>query len=433
MPPIDHGKKRVRPTLNDILNGIDEFGLLDVQAKTVSSNAPVEMTKFENINVFIDEHGRLPSDKGDLSEKLLARSLKSYLDSKEVQVSLKGYDRHGLFLQSESEIQEPGEENDPLASSSSSELFCEDRMKQEAEEVTSLADIFASEGFSDIDLGDQSLFEPTHVQFNSSKEAPDEIAQRRTCEDFYQFENIFRKIHDGLKSGDITTSRFSQVAPIEEGDSFVLQGVVCLVDSIGEYRRGKDGRYDPRLRVVFENGTESNLLLRSLSRALYDDDNGRRIAKDADSVVDKFNQISHKDHRVGQIYFVASKSNNPDLLAIPNLVKIGYTELTVEERTKNAARDTAFLEAPVKILASIECFNMNPNKLETLIHGFLHAQRLKMTLKGCDGKAYHPKEWFSVSLGTAMDVVRKIIDGNITKYRMDNTTGRLIKKSKRAK
>lgn len=428
MPPIDHGKKRGRPTLDDILNGMDEFGLLDVEAKAISSNAPIEVTKFESINAFIDEHGRSPSDKGDLSEKLLARRLKSYLNSKEAQTGLKDYDRHGLFVVLEKETEELLERTDSPALESSAEIAREDRMVQEAEEVTSLADIFASEGFADIDFGDQSLFEPNHVQFSSNKEVPDEIAQRRTCEDFYQFENIFRNIHDGLKSGDITTSRFSQVASIEEGDSFVLQGVVCLVDSIGEYRTNTDGRYDPRLRVIFENGTESNLLMRSLTKRLYEDENGRRIAKDADSVVDSFNQISHKDQRVGQIYFVSTKSDNPNLLAIPNLVKIGYTELTVEDRTKNAVRDTAFLEAPVKILASIECFNMNPNKLETLIHGFLHAQRLKMTLKGKDGKSYHPKEWFSVPLDTALDVVRKIIDGEITKYRMDNTTGKLIKK-----
>lgn len=197
---------------------------------------------------------------------------------------------------------------------------------------------------------------------------------------------------------------------------------------MGEYREDGDGRYNPRLRVIFENGTESNHLLRSLAKRLYTDETGRRIIRDADSVVDAFNNISHKDKRAGQIYFVTTKSENPDLKGIPNLVKIGYTEQTVEERTKNAERDTAFLEAPVKILASMECYNLNPNKFETLIHGFLHAQRLKMTLIGKDGKAYHPKEWFSVPLDTAREVVKRIIDGSIVHYRMDNTTGRLVKK-----
>ena len=145
--------------------------------------------------------------------------------------------------------------------------------------------------------------------------------------------------------------------------------------------------------------------------------------------MDAFNNISHKDKRAGQIYFVTTLSNNPALTAVPNRLKIGYTELTVEERTKNAERDIAFLESPVKILASIECYNLNPNKFESLIHGFLHAQRLKMTLTGKDGKTYKPREWFSVPLETAMEVVRRIIDGSIVHYRMNNTTSRLVKKA----
>ena len=152
------------------------------------------------------------------------------------------------------------------------------------------------------------------------------------------------------------------------------------------------------------------------------------MVRSAESVVDAFNNISHKDKRAGQIYFVTTLSDNPVLKAIPNLIKIGYTEQTVEERIKNADRDIAFLEAPVKILATIECYNLNPNKFESLIHGFLHAQRLQMTLVANNGKTYNPREWFSVSLDTAREVVRRIIDGSIVHYRMDNTTGRLVEK-----
>jgi len=226
----------------------------------------------------------------------------------------------------------------------------------------------------------------------------------------------------------VKAARFQQASQVQPGDAFILEGVMCLIDEVGEYREDGDGRYDPRLRLIFENGTESNHLLRSLAKRLYQDPTGRRIIRDAESVVDAFNNVNHKDKRAGQIYFVTTLSDKPALREIPNLLKIGYTELTVDERTKNAERDTAFLEAPVKKLASIECYNLNPNKFETLIHGFLHAQRIKMTLTGRDGKAYHPREWFSVPLDTAREVVKRIIDGSIVQYRMDNTTGRLVKK-----
>ncbi|KFI22544.1 GIY-YIG nuclease family protein [Nitrosococcus oceani] len=433
MPPIHHDRKKgvARPSLDDIFNGPDEFGFLNVQAKRSSGGNPLEVAKFEEINTFMDQHGRAPESTGKLSEKLLARRLKGYLDNHDLHSTLKPYDRHGLLPAPTSFVDEVDasdfELDERTQPDSEVEQVSSDGVA-DAEDVTSLDDIFASEAFAEIDQGEPALFDSIHVPFSSDREAPDEIAQRRVCQDFYAFEPTFRDLHEKLKSGDAKTVRFQQASQVQPGDAFILEGVVCLIDEVGEYREDNQGRYDPRLRVIFENGTESNHLLQSLAKRLYQDETGRRIIREADSVVDAFNNVSHKDKRVGQIYFVTTRSENPDLKAIPNLVKIGYTELTVEERTKNAERDTAFLEAPVKILASMECYNLNPNKFESLIHGFLYAQRLKVALIGKDGKAYHPKEWFSVPLDTAREVVKRIIDGSIVHYRMDNTTGRLVKK-----
>lgn len=261
----------------------------------------------------------------------------------------------------------------------------------DAEDVTSLDDIFASAAFNDIDLGDESIFDIQHVPTVTNRESPDEIAQRTVCHDFYEFEQIFRDLHEGLKNRSIETVRFQQSSQVQEGDAFIMEGVLCLIDKIGEHRLDSTGRYDPRLRVIFENGTESNHLLQSLAKRMFADDTGRRIVRDAESVVDAFNNISYKDKRAGQSYFVTTLSDNPTLKAIPNLLKIGYTEQTNQERTKSEVRDIAFLESPVKILTSIECYNLNPVKFEGLIHGFLHAQRLNVTLVGQDGKSYRPR------------------------------------------
>ena len=433
MPPIRHYRRKAvdRPSLDDIFNGPDEFGMLDVQYKSISKSAPLEITNFEAISGFVDQYGRLPNQGGELSEKLLARRLAGYRGARDLHTVLKPYDRHGLIAEPESKKEECIDsaftltEQSPFASGDTAGTA---DMVIEAENVTSLDDIFASAEFGELDQGDQSIFDLTHVPAVTDRELPDEIAQRKVCHDFYEFEHIFRDMHEGLKTGDVKTVRFQKASQVSEGDAFILEGVLCLIDEVGEHRLDSQGRFDPRLRVIFENGTESNHLLQSLAKRLYIDETGRRIVRDADSVVDTFNNISHKDKRSGQIYFVTTLSDNPPLKAIPNLIKIGYSELTVEERTKNAVRDIAFLESPVKILASIECYNLNPNKFESLIHGFLHAQRLKMTLIGKDGKAYNPREWFSVPLDTAREVVRRIIDGSIIHYRMDNTTCRLVKK-----
>ncbi|EOJ8669147.1 TPA: GIY-YIG nuclease family protein [Providencia stuartii] len=424
---IRHSKSKManRLSLDDIFSGPDEFGLLDVAPKAISQNAPIEITNFEAINAFVDQHGRAPSQDGDLAEKLLARRLASYQNNSSSHSTLAPYDRYGLLVSGKEKGIVPPE----ALEVASCDLVGDGQPKNiPPDEVTSLDDIFASAEFNDLDLGDQSLFDIKHVPAITEREQPDEIAQRRVCEDFYQFEPIFLEVQQRLKSGEMKTVRFNLTSRVEEGDLFIMEGVLCLIDEIGEYREDSQGRYDPRLRVIFENGTESNHLLQSLAKRLYMDETGRRVIRSAESVVDAFNNISHKDKRAGQIYFVTTLSDNPVLKAIPNLIKIGYTEQTVEERTKNAERDIAFLEAPVKILASIECYNLNPNKFESLIHGFLHAQRLQMTLVGKDGKTYSPREWFSVPLDTAREVVRRIIDGSIVHYRMDNTTGRLVGK-----
>ncbi len=433
MAAIRHnkGKAETRPSLDDIFSGPDEFGLLDVAAKRIGKHAPLEFAHFEEISAFVDQHRRLPSDQGELSEKLLARRLAGYAENVSLHEALRPYDRHGLLAKPEDapgkREQAPTGESPPAPSSDETVAETPAAVAA-AENIASLDDIFASADFGELDPGDQEIFDIQHVPVVSDREAPDEIAQRRVCDDFYEFEHIFRDLHEGLKSGEVQTIRFQQSSQVQEGDAFILEGVLCLIDKIGEYRLDSTGRYDPRLRVIFENGTESNHLLQSLAKRLFADETGRRIIREADSVVDAFNNISHRDKRAGQIYFVTTLSDNPQLKAIPNLLKIGYTEQTVEERTKTAVRDVAFLEAPIRILACVECYNMNPNKFETLIHGFLHTQRLNITLNSRDGKTYRPREWFSVPLDTAREVVRRIIDGSIVQYRMDNTTNRLVKK-----
>ena len=207
MPPIRHDKRKTadRPSLADIFNGPDEFGLLDVQAKKSSSGAPLEVSRFEGINEFIDQYARPPASTGELLEKLLARRLKGYKENSELQAGLKPYDRHNLL---------PKQADPPADTASSTvefdghslaydgELTASQETTKDAENVTSLDDIFASESFADIDQGDATLFNPVHVSFEVDRQAPDEIAQRRVCKDFYAFESLFRELHEKLRLGN---------------------------------------------------------------------------------------------------------------------------------------------------------------------------------------------------------------------------------------
>ena len=173
---------------------------------------------------------------------------------------------------------------------------------------------------------------------------------------------------------------------------------------------------------------ETDILKLSLAKALYNDENGRRVLPDPEKFAERFSGITHKDKATGCIYILASETKAPELAEFKRqgrLVKIGYSSQSVEERIKGAEEDPTYLEAPVRILASLDCYNLNPQKVEHLIHAFLSKQRINMTLISSKGKPYHPTEWFAVDRDTAITVAQHIVQGDIMKYRMDNTTGKI--------
>jgi len=283
-----------------------------------------------------------------------------------------------------------------------------------------------------LDSESQELFAERHVQFGAKKNTPDEIAQRTPCRDFDRFEGLFSGAKSEVREGHSETVRFAKGAQIQEGDFFILDGVMCLVDKIGEKNEGVGhARHNPRIRVVFDNETESNLLLHSFARALYKDPNGRRILMDPDRVFDNGQGLSHHDRRKGVLYILSSKSANPELAAMRDLYKIGYTEEELEKRIAGAQRSSTYLEAPVTVEATYDCFGVSPRAVERLVHAMLSSQKLNVTLTDHQGRRYRPREWFCVDLETAKAVVERIADGTISNYRIDGVSGRLVAKSRR--
>lgn len=185
------------------------------------------------------------------------------------------------------------------------------------------------------------------------------------------------------------------------------------------------GPWNARLHLVFENGTEMNMLFLSLTHGLVRDTEGRKIILNGQNVRPDDTPVP-----TGYVYVLATNSTQPALQRFkPDLYKIGFTEGTVEERIKHAEKDKTFLEASVRIVMITQCFNINTHKLEALIHGFLGMQRLNISLRGLDGQTYHPREWFHAPLSTVLSVIKYILDGTISQYRMDNTTGKIVVKS----
>jgi hypothetical protein len=401
--------------LNSIISEDDEFGLLDVQPlKPKSGLVNLYDNQFSEIVAYYELHGRLPTEGNTVSldEKRLARRLKSIKENPDLCLQLRSIDFYNLLESNSSDYIHTN-----LAAESESPTYI-----NKSELVTSLEDIFADDDDELLNFDEPDIFSITHVSVDR-KEQPDEIAQRQPCPDFQRFEPLFLQLRGGLKKGIFSLERFTHKLKISEGDFFVLNGVIGYVHSAGERLR-EYSTYNARLHLIFENGTEMNMLYQSLTHGLVRDKEGRKVQLNGQKL--KPSDVSVPS---GLVYILATKSKDPALIPYKqNLYKIGFTETTVEQRIKNAEKDRTFLEAPVRIVATSQCFNLNAQKLEALVHGFLAARRLNITLKSHSGQVYTPKEWFNVPLATVQAVIQYIVDGTISQYRLDNTTGKIVAK-----
>lgn len=219
-------------------------------------------------------------------------------------------------------------------------------------------------------------------------------------------------------------------ADVKTGDFFILGGQTAYVAEKGEPIKAPNGEFDARLRVIYSNGTESNLLLRSLQRALYKDEASRRISDPSpsgplfDSVTDDDDQAS------GTVYVLRSKSDLPLVKEHRDVLhKIGVTSGKVERWIANARIDPTFLMADVEIVATYELFNINRSKLENLIHRVFEPARLDIEVKDRFGNSVVPREWFLVPLAAIDEAVEKIKDGTISTFKYDPQSATLIQRA----
>lgn len=401
--------------LDDIFSEQDDLGLLDVaplSAKAPTAN--ILANQLEEISNFYEQNGRVPrSDAQSFDEKRLARRLNAFKSNPEQCGALSEYDRYSL-LESDLAAQENVQIDEVEDKSLPTEL-------DKSELVTSLDDIFDDDDDGLLEFDAPHLFTKTHVPAEK-KSQPDEIARRQPCAEFHRFSPIFETIQQEISSGSASLERFRHELQMRVGDVFILNGLMGYVHSAGERLEGYSS-YNARLHLIFENGTEMHMLFQSLTHGLVRDERGFKVIRDGESLEPDDTPIP-----AGLVYVLATKSTDSALAPYrANLYKVGFTDGKVEERIKYAEKDKTFLEAPVRVVMTTECYNIDAHKLETLIHGFLGHRRLNVTLKGHAGQ-YSPREWFYVPLNTVLEVISYILDGTISQYRMDNTTGKVVKK-----
>lgn len=383
----------------DNLSDDELLEALGVETKAVkaSLHTPREeriIAGFEEIQKFVEEHGRAPSHRedGDIFERLYAVRLDRMRELSECRAVLAKIDKHGL-LETAADVTKHVEELDD------DDLLAELGVENEvADDITVL----------------------THVKSRAEVRAAEEVADRKVCADFKTFKPLFKQVQSDLDAGIRQARKFEGEASIKKGEFFIVGGIMAYVAEVGETIKAPNGEPDARLRVIYSNGTESNLLRRSLQRALYQkEDNGRRITDPA--VGPLFDDVADTDDmESGTIYVLSSKSDHPYVAANRQLIhKIGVTGGKVESRIANAKLDATYLLADVEIVATYKLFNINRTRLERLIHRIFERAQLDLQINDRFGNPVKPREWFLVPLEIIDKAVAKIVDGSIVGVEYD--------------
>ncbi|MDC1433600.1 GIY-YIG nuclease family protein [Burkholderiales bacterium] len=367
-----------------------------VKPKKVQARPPKEeriIEEFLQIQRFVTEAGHLPSsdESSDIFERIYATRLAKLRQQSDSIEILKEFDSDGLLeaLSAETDVISENISHDDLA----------DKLRSIQSQTGDLRNL-------------------KNVKPRAEVRAAEEIATREPCPDFFLFKRVFEELQDDLDRGLRKTLTFKGDTSIFKGNAFIISGQKVYVAEVSEkfYSETRQGD-DARLRVIYDNGVQSNLLLSSLQKALYKDGLGRRVSEpDAGPLFSGVPDSS--DQASGTIYVLRSKSDIPYVRENRDVLhKIGVTIGSVKKRIANAKNEATYLLADVEIVATCQLYNIERKKLEALIHKVFHNARVEIEIKDRFDKLVKPEEWFLVPLFVIQEVIDRIKDGTITEYK----------------
>lgn len=395
-------------TLDDIFNE-DDFGLLDSNEKksVIKTDEDRLLESFEEINSFFEKNKREPSTSSIAEYSLLAR-LKEFRNNENKKRMVKPFDRFNLL--GEVEYETP----------SIDEIISDDDL-----------------GLLDSD-GDNSIFEFEHTPQIDKRAKAESIAKRKSLsnEEFAKYELMFQNVHRDLKSGRRKMLPFTDPeVNLQQNNFYLIDGILAYLEfSKAErvFKENKTGekvtRTDGPTFTIFENGTVSNLLFRSLAKAIQK--NGKLVTQplydiEKDLAVNA-GMVKEEDIESGWIYILKSKSKNREIKNIKDLYKIGFSTVPVETRIKNASSEATYLYEDVEIVAKYSCYNINTQYFESLIHRLFATACLNLDLYNSDGKRFTPREWFAVPIDVLNEAIQLFISGGIVNYKFDKDQNKLI-------
>ena len=386
-----------------------------VKAKKYTAVEERVIAGFEEIQRFVSEHGRPPAhgEQNDIFERLYAVRLDRIRSDEQWRELLADMDPDGLL--------------DGQA------VVAEDTAEYENASDDELLDALGVEV-----APDASLTKLKYVRSKAEIQAAEEVAQRKPCADFNEFRPVFDAVQGEIDLGARITEPYQTDSGISLGDLFIVEGNKVFVAELGEEFVAYDNRMDRRLRVIYDNGTESDLLLRSLQKALWRDPAGRRIMQVGHDPHPLFNTSELDDQQAfvddteddetsGHLYVLRSNSQHPFVVENRDLLhKIGFTRGELKDRFSGAANEPTFLMSGIEVVASYRIVNASAGKIENLLHRFFASARVDVKIRNEVGGAVEPREWFFVSLGSIQEAIELIQTGEITKARYDLDNAKIV-------
>ena len=366
--------------LKEVLQNPVFADIKPAQHRATSSDRLVK--SFQEVLDFVEQNNRLPKSDGSFDEKKLYTRLDGIKKDKTKYDKCKPYDTLDVL----------GE-------------------YQEAKEEDLLASILSNPAFN-LSPEAASLFDmPQYMREAEERAQAEYIGKHIECKDFDTFKPLFDAVHEGIEKGTHKLIKFKE-AHLEEGTFFVIGGVVAYLAKIHDVQKNKSYKNDGRIRCIYDNGTESDILLRSLAKSLYlDGYTVQNTLFNADEHLKKSFTITDLDVASGFIYVLKSKSVDSAISSIKDLYKIGFTTQTVEERIANAKNDATYLYADVEIVATWEVYNIKAVAFENALHRLFKKAQLKLAA----GVA-HPKEWYIVPYKIIEEAVSRLIQGEKIGY-----------------
>ena len=371
--------------------------LADVTApKKRATSSDRLIAGFQQVSEFYETNGRLPENNAE--ERKLYNMLQGILRDEAKINRCRPYDDFGILPSEQNIVEEPAETYQP----------------KELTEEEQLDAILNDPLLADIeDGGDLGLFDvPEYMRerLKARKEA-DYVGKRRPCEDFDKYEDSFKEIHAGLKSGKYRLVKFSE-RNLKVGSYFVEDGVLGYLAAIENETKDRFHVKDARTRLIFENGTEADIKYKTLKSNLSV--TGYCIQDLSDVTTEELEQsftLSDNDVESGTIYVLRSRSTRPEIAAIKDLYKIGFTVTSVESRIANAKNEPTYLCADVEVVATWKVYNVKSSTFEALIHKLFAQVQLQVTVDG-----HHPKEWFIVPFNIIEQAIMCIIKRQPIEY-----------------